>query len=202
MWNQKARWTLKSVAVVVAATSLVGCGKKATYIDPQRGEGIVTVDQINIQDFNSSAARLTQKMLNSVNFQDELRRISKNQTDGTKPLILITNIKNDSRYKFNSVHMLAGPIEEALQESGKVEFVTQDQGARDVAKAQDILNDSAPKMPDLMLYGWIDELPVVAGNMHQSTYIFHLKLAGARGTTIWQGQEQVTKQGTKPSVGF
>lgn len=192
----------RSVLLVTSFALLagLGCGQKAHTIDPQK-EGVVTVNEVNIQDFNSAATVLTQKMLNSVNFQEELKRIAAKTPDGEKPQIFVSKIKNNTRQKFSSGHMLAGPIEEALQESGKVEFTSEDENARDTAKGHELLEGGSPRLPDLTLHGWIEELPTQAGRTKQNTYIFHLKLSGARGTTIWQGQEQITKQGARPAVG-
>lgn len=203
MKNSMHRYLSRAVCISLAAGLVVGCGdKRDHYVDPNRGEGVVNVDEINIQDFNHAAQVLTQKMLDSKNFQDELHSIAPTLKAREKPLVLVTKIKNDSRFKFNSEHMLAGPIEETLQESGKVEFVTDDEGSRETAKGHDIMSGTSPKLPDMTLHGWIDELDAVAGKTRQATYIFHLKLSGPRGTTVWQGQEQVTKQGKKASVGF
>ena len=56
---------------------------------------------------------------------------------------------------------------------------------------------TGPKLPDLVLYGTVRDLPAEAGDMKQASYVFHLKLADASGVTIWQDEKLITKQGTR-----
>ena len=56
--------------------------------------------------------------------------------------------------------------------------------------------------PDFTLSGKIIETRVRAGNVHQSTFSFQLSLTDKRGLALWEGEEEITKQGKRPSVGF
>ena len=46
-------------------------------------------------------------------------------------------------------------------------------------------------------------LVVKAGNTSQSTYSFQLSLTDPKtGLAVWEGEKEITKQGTRSSVGF
>ena len=59
------------------------------------------------------------------------------------------------------------------------------------------------RTPDFTLSGKIIQLAVKAGNTSQSTYSFQLSLTDAKtGLAVWEGEKEITKQGTRSSVGF
>ena len=57
--------------------------------------------------------------------------------------------------------------------------------------------------PDFSLRGRITQLKRRAGSVRQTTYTFRLTLFDLNtGREAWTDYVEITKQGTKPSVGF
>jgi PBP1b-binding outer membrane lipoprotein LpoB len=75
--------------------------------------------------------------------------------------------------------------------------------ARGIQEEQQFLEDKkVTKTPDFSLSGKIIETRAKAGNVRQSTFSFQLSLTDKRGLALWEGEEEITKQGKRPSVGF
>jgi len=197
--------TFRFAALAVAGAAalfLGGCNGDAGARRIDEREAITTVGQIDIQDFNYAARELTNKMLVSQQFQEELRRIKEARPRGPAPLIKISRIKNDTTLKVNMRGFLVDPMEEVLSESGKVRFFAEDRQAQDIAAAHETLGGASPQLPDMVLYGTVRDLRTEAGDVRQAAYVFHLRLAGADGNTIWQGQTQIIKRGSRPAIGL
>lgn len=190
---------LFAVAALAALPLLQGCGPGARVIE--QDQSITTVDQIDIQDFNAASATLTREMLNSPAFAAEVQRL-KGQNGGQMPIMKISKIKNDTMLKVDMRGFLVDPMEAEILKSNTVTFFAEDAEAQSLAKMNEIRTGQGPRLPDLILYGTVRELPSEAGRIKQNSYIFHLKLANASGVTMWQDQKQITKQGSRPSIGI
>lgn len=201
--NSSRTFRLAGLGLFAAASLFLGgCNGDAGARRIDEREAITTVGQIDIQDFNHAARELTNKMLVSAQFQNELRRLNEARPRGPAPLVKISRIKNDTTLKMNMRGFLVDPMEEVLSESGKVRFFAEDTQAQGIAAAHETLGGGGPQIPDLVLYGTVRDLRTEAGSMRQAAYIFHLRLAGADGTTVWQGQTQIIKRGSRPAVGL
>ena len=64
------------------------------------------------------------------------------------------------------------------------------------------LGAELPHRPDFTLSGKILETRASAGNVKQSTFSFQLSLTDNRGLALWEGEEEITKQGSRATVGF
>ena len=58
------------------------------------------------------------------------------------------------------------------------------------------------RTPDFSLSGKIIETSVRAGSTRQTTYSFQLSLTDKQGLAVWEGEKEITKQGTREAVGF
>lgn len=190
-----------AVVLVVAGISLglVGCEPGAKVIE--QDQSITTVEQIDIQDFRAAAATLTKEMLTSPRFSTWLQT-NRTASPGRLPLMKISRIKNDTTLKVDMRGFLVDPIENELFKANLCDFYAEDDQAQQLAKMNETLNGSQPRLPNLILYGTVRDLRSEAGDIKQASYVFQLKLADAQGVTVWQDEKLITKQGAKPKVGM
>lgn len=192
--------TLLAVAALAAVPLMQGCGSDAQVIEQDRS--ITSIDQIDIQDFRAAASTLTRQMLSAPNYASEVQRLRSQTPGGTAPIMKISKIKNDTMLKVDMRGFLVDPMEAELLKSNTVVFFAEDAEAQSLAKMNEIRSGQGPRLPDLVLYGTVRELPAEAGRTKQVTYVFHLKLANTSGITIWQDEKVITKQGTHNAVGM
>lgn len=175
-----------------------GCGGGAKVIEQDRS--ITTVEQIDIQDFRIAAATLTRQMLESPRVQAEIQRIKAQKS--ANPLIKISRIKNDTMLKVDMRGFLVDPMEAELMKTTLVDFFAEDTEAQELARMHEMQTGTAPRLPDLILYGTVRDLRSQAGSTKQASYVFHLKMANNTGATIWQDEKLITKQGKRPTIGL
>jgi PBP1b-binding outer membrane lipoprotein LpoB len=76
--------------------------------------------------------------------------------------------------------------------------------AKGLQQENEFKNDvKTTRTPDFTLSGKIIELTARASNTRQTTYSFQLSLTDTKsGLAVWEGEKEITKQGTRSSVGF
>lgn len=205
MNNKKSSFVkVFSLSLLSAALLLTGCGSNAVYVDSGGPETVVSLDSINIQDWSRAADEMVESLLNSGVLEQSPRQ----------PAVLaISRIVNNTTQVVDT-DMLTGKIRADLNRTGKVLTSTtvglggraQDPLAREAQElARFSAGERAPSndMPDYTLSGKIMEDQVRAGRTRQTTYIFQLALTDVRrGLAVWEDERQITKQGTRPSVGW
>ena len=188
---------IATLSLATTLASLAACGPQATYKDSRGDDLVVSLDQPNIQDFNLAADKMVQSMMVSGVLNNAPR----------KPAVLgISRIVNDTSSQFDT-DQLTKKIRIALLNTGKIE-VTNTIGLD--GKPEDHMKDfesgrsnKTPDLPDYTLTAKILENRTSAGNVKQVSYIFKLSLTDTRsGRGVWEGEETITKQGAKNSVGF
>lgn len=193
--------------VVAGAATLAGiasgCQEKAKYVDPGGPDTVVTLNQIDIQDWNRASTEMVQSLLNSGVLDSAPR----------KPAIMaISRITNKTSENVD-VDLLTKNIRVALNQSGKVRTSTtiglggtaEDplaKGSKQMEEFYSGQHKQMPDLPDYTLSGKILELPAKAGRIRQITYVFQLSLTDRSGNAVWEEQRQITKQGAKPAVGW
>jgi uncharacterized protein (TIGR02722 family) len=181
--------------ILAAAIPLIGagCGTNAHYVQSGGSESVVSTGQINIQDYMQAADTMTGELLAS----GALDKVS------SPPAVLaISRIVNNTGSQIDT-DLLVKKIRVALLNSGKaVTTTTVGLGST----AEDPLAKQFQQQvrnPDFTLSGKIIQLAVRAGDTRQSTYSFQLSLTDAKtGYAVWEGDKDITKQGTRSSVGF
>jgi uncharacterized protein (TIGR02722 family) len=178
-----------------SVTFIAGCGTNAHYIQSGGHESVVSVNQINIQDFIAAANAATSDLLAS----GALDRVSK------PPAVLaMSRIVNNTSQQIDT-DLLTKKIRVALLQSGKaVTTTTFGLGGPEDPLAQNVQQQEGKptQLPDFTLSGKIIETFVKAGDTKQSTYSFQLSLTDKRGLAVWEGDKDITKQGTRSGVGF
>lgn len=196
-----SRMTVPFAAALFAALTLSACSTPARVIQADK-EGITRADRVDVQDFENASAQ----MLESLYGSGALERAPR------KPAVVVfSRIVNDTGEYFDTDLVTVRVIEQ-LQNSGKVVLKTtfgsnaRDQAGQDLSQMDDFKADrktSTTTDVDYTLIGKILKNTARAGDVKQATYTFQLMLTDRRtGNTAWIAQRQITKQGTKASVGL
>jgi uncharacterized protein (TIGR02722 family) len=179
-----------------------GCATNAHYVETGGRENVVSVNQINIQDYIQAANAAVNDLLAS----GALDRVP------NPPAVLaISRIVNNTGQQIDT-DLLVKKIRVAVLNSGKAQTTTtmglggtaEDPMAKGLQQENEFMNDQkTTRKPDFTLSGKIIETTARAGSTRQSTYSFQLSLTDARtGLATWEGEKEITKQGTRSSVGF
>lgn len=185
-----------SCTALAAALGFSGCnsGGPAKYVDSAGPRTIVSVDEINIQDWSSASDQMIDSLLSS----GVLERAP------SQPAVLaVSRIINDTRTHVDT-DLLTKRIRIALNRSGKAMTTT----TIDVlASPEDPLaaavSQKAAPTPFFSLSGKILEVNARAGDTKQVTYVFQLSLTEiTSGLAVWEDQVEITKQGSRASVGW
>ena len=168
-----------------------GCQQPARVITDDR-DMIVTINQIDIQDWGNAADQLVQQMIASgvlTSAPSEPARLE------------VTRVVNDTSVRVDT-DFLTQKIKIALQQTGKVAFTSRDPKAKEVADYRDFVADKdKPRLPYFVLNGKILELRAQAGSTKQASFVFQMNLVRTTDDIdAWSGEAQVTKKGTKNAV--
>jgi len=178
-----------------------GCAS-AHYVETGGRESVVTVGQINIQDYIQAANTATSDLLAS----GALDKVA------NPPAVLaISRIVNNTGQQIDT-DLLTKKIRVALLNSGKAQTTTtmglggtaEDPMAKGFQQESEFKSEQkATRTPDFTLSGKIIETTARSGSTRQSTYSFQLSLTDAKtGLAVWEGEKEISKQGTRPAVGF
>lgn len=194
-----------ATTAAAAALLLSGCATKndAKYVDSQGPNTIVSLNQINIQDWNNAADKLVASLLSS----GVLERAPE-----LPAVMAISRIRNNTQQQVDTDN-LTKKIRIALNQTGKVVTTTtlgadgkvEDAVAADVGAMQSFMAGEKQKtvLPFYTLSGKLLEDRVSSGSTKQVTYTFQLSLTTTKnGLAVWEGEEQITKQGQRSSVGW
>lgn len=175
-------------ALVLAA----GCGQPAQVITDDR-DMIVTLDQIDMQDWTNAADQLVQQMISS----DVL-----SSAPSAPARLEVTRVVNDTSVRVDT-DFLTQKIKIALQQTGKIAFTSRDPKAKEVADYRDFVDDKdKPRLPYFVLNGKILEIRAQAGSTRQSSFVFQMNLVRTTDNVdAWSGEAQITKKGTRNSKG-
>ncbi len=201
------RSTLLPAATVslLLPLGLAGC-QKAQYVDPKGNDLIVSVDRMNIQDWNLLADQVVASMVNS----GVLSRLP-NQPAG----VLLNPVINTTTQQFDTDAIMK-KIRIALLQTGRCEVImTAGPGGRaedPIAKDAQALKDfqsgrdnqvNMQNVPDATLTAKLLEDRARSGSTRQIAYVLQMSLTNtSTGRAVWEGEAQVVKQGARSSVGF
>ena len=187
--------------LAAAAALFTGCGTNAHYVQTGGRESIVSLGKINDQDFIAAASSATSDLLAS----GVLDRVK------NPPAILaMSRIVNNTSQQID-IDLLTKKIRVGLLNSGKAVTTTtfglggqaEDPLAKGIQQQQEFMNDQkSTRLPDFTLSGKIIENTAKSGDTRQTTYSFQLALTDQQGLAVWEGEKEITKQGTQSSVGF
>ncbi len=195
---------LLATATAALALLATGCASKnARYVDAQGPETIVSLDRINIQDWNAAADKLVASLLAS----GVLERAPQ------QPAVMaVSRIRNNTQQQVD-IDSLTKKIRVSLMQTGKVLTTTtlgpdgkvEDPLASEVGAMGAFMagEKQTTTLPYYTLSGKLLEDRVRSGNVRQTTYTFQLSLTTVRdGLAVWEEETQITKQGQRSSVGW
>lgn len=193
------------LSFLAAAIPLIGAGCAGTnahYVETGDQHNVVSLGQINIQDYIQAANTMT---------SDLLAKGALDKVANPPAVIAISRIVNNTGKQIDT-DLLTKKIRVAILDSGKAQTTTtmglggtaEDPMAKGLQQENEFKNDTAvTRTPDFTLSGKIIELAARVGDTRQSTYSFQLSLTDAKtGLAVWEGEKEITKQGTRSSVGF
>lgn len=188
----------------LAVLGFSGCQtNQARYVDSQGTETIVSLDQINIQDWSRAAGEMVESLLTS-NVLD--------RAPAQPAILAISRIINNTQQQVDTDELVK-KIRVDLNKTGKVVTTTtvglggraEDPLAKSASEYAAFMNDTqqAPAMPHYSLSGKLLENRVRVGNDRQVTYTFQLSLTEiSTGLAVWEDEKQITKAGRRASVGW
>jgi uncharacterized protein (TIGR02722 family) len=188
-----------------SAAFLTGCATQnnAKYVDSKGPNTIVSLNAINIQDWNTAADKLVASLLAS----GVLERAPE-----LPAIMAISRIRNNTQQQVDT-DSLTKKIRIALNQTGKVVTTTtmgpdgkvEDAMAADAGAMGAFMagQKQVTKLPYYTLSGKLLEDRVKSGGTRQVTYTFQLSLTTVKdGLALWEGEELITKQGQHSSVGW
>ncbi|MGH7975228.1 MAG: penicillin-binding protein activator LpoB [Limisphaerales bacterium] len=173
---------------------ITGCATDAHYVQTGDKEQIISVGQINIQDYANAANDAVNQLLTS----GALDKVS------SPPAVLfVSRIINNTGQQVE-IDLLTQKITKALLDSGKALITTTDPAAKGYQQENQFLNDQQnTRLPDFTLSGKIIETIDRSGDTSRHTYTFQLSLNDTKtGYQVWEGEKEIGKQGTRSTIGF
>jgi len=186
----------KIILPLIAAVPFVigGCATDAHYVQTGDKEQIVSVGQINIQDYANAANAAVNDLLQS----GAIDKVS-----NPPAVLFVSRIVNSTGQQIET-DLLTQKITKALLDSGKALITTTDPAAKGYTQENQFMNDQQnTRLPDFTLSGKIIETIDRSGDTSRDTYTFQLSLNDTKtGYQVWEGEKEIGKQGTRPAVGF
>jgi PBP1b-binding outer membrane lipoprotein LpoB len=166
-----------AAALAMAMTGVLpACTRRAQYVDPKGGRVMVTLDQINIQDFSMAAEDAVNDLLASGVLDN---------VPSPPAVMVVSRVINNTAQQVDT-DLLTKKIRVALNKSGKALTMTtrgpggtaEDELAREIAQEwRDMgLEPEPTRPPDFSLSGKIIETYTRSGNYRQAAYTFQLSL--------------------------
>jgi PBP1b-binding outer membrane lipoprotein LpoB len=176
--------------LVATLGMMTGCSTAPTRIQAG-GPTAATTMGVDLADFKNTAGAMVKELL----VHPAIANYSQ-QNGGKLPALNVGKILNKSDINID-MGQIAGRINEDLLNSGTVELVANDAGARD-ANAQDAFesdkkNNNAGKA-DFYLEGEIMVLEAKEGKLREKNYTFQLRLNDRNRKTRWQRSVDIAKQ--------
>jgi len=191
-------------ATLLPLLLLSGCGTAPHTIDPLGREAVTTLEDINIQDWQSMADRLVASLTAS----------GKLATLPQPVVIAFDRIKNNTQQHTDTA-LLEKKLRVALSAKG-VQFTNAEglgekspysnQARRDAENARAFEKGSSQietqqKRAAYTIGGAMIERRARLDNDKQTTFVFQLSLNEiATGVTIWEDEQMVAKKATRPMI--
>lgn len=185
--------TLALTALIAAAALATGCETPNQRLDTNTRQRIITTSGLDVDDAVRAANVMTESMLQSRVF-----------ASSEPPLIEVSTFINNTETQIDPDSVLK-KIRVELTNSGLARVLTP-RGHDTLAAAQSAGGDYASHealKPDYTLSFKIIGDRAKAGNIRELTYTFQMSLTeAATRIAAWEGEEVITKQGSKATVGW
>ncbi|MBO7521652.1 MAG: hypothetical protein J6T16_05385 [Opitutales bacterium] len=177
--------TIATIITGLCALLFAGCAsEKARYVESGGARSVVTTKQINMADWNRASAALVNKLLSSGKLESlGLQMPIKAQ---------LSSITNRTT-KIIDTSLLTEQVLIALNDSNKVEAISDDEATQQLAQEQAKLEGKTISLPQITITGRINEVRDSDEDTKEVTYVFSMQV-NYQGRSIWRGQEQIAKQ--------
>ena len=193
---------LALTALAVATTLAVGCASPNKRLDTNTRQRIVTTTGLDVDDAVRAADVMTESMLQSRVF-----------SGGEPPLIEVSTFINNTETQIDPDSVLK-KIRVELTNSGLARVFTPrghdalaaEQSARNAFRSGTSTGQNPTQnelRPDYTLSFKILDDRAKAGRIRELTYTFQMSLTETdTRIAAWEGEEVITKQGSKATVGW
>ncbi len=194
-----------AVATFALSACFVTQGCRPTqYVDSKGTDLVVSMNKVNIQDFEKASEALVASMVESGVLLQASRQPA---------ALSISRVTNDTSDQFDTDQLMK-KIRISLLQTGKVQVTqavglggkVEDPMAKETYEAKRFLagqSQTPVDLPDFTISAKILENSTSAGSTKQVSYIFQMSLANtATGRLVWEGEKTITKQGEKNAIGF
>jgi penicillin-binding protein activator len=199
---------MKLLPILLIPFFLFACKSPAKYVNPEKGEGIVSVGQINVQDWSSAANHMVLSLKASGVF---------GSPQSKRKVLMISGIENSTRQVIDT-DLIAKKIRVALSKTGRVVTTTavsatgsEDKAPKQVRELREdvefkrstVPNTGEMIAPQYSLSGKILQTNATAGKSTQSTFTFQMSLTDLKtGLAEWEDEVQISKLGGKSAIGW
>jgi len=193
-----------SFATTLTALSIIiGC-TPTQYVDSKGTNLVVSMNKVNIQDFEKASEALVASMVESGVLS---------QAPNQPVALSISRVTNDTSDQFDTDQLMK-KIRISLLQTGKVQVTqavglggkVEDPMAKETYEAKRFLageSQTPVDLPYFTISAKILENSTSAGSTKQVSYIFQMSLANTTsGRLVWEGEKTITKQGEKNAIGF
>ena len=190
---------LAMTAVGCGCLYMAGCASPSVTRIQAGGPTAVTTTGVDLADFKTTAGQMVKELLAHPAISGFRAQY------GRAPALNRGAIVNKSDLLLD-MGQLAGRINEDLLNSGLVELIANDAGAVDQSALEAFEKDTKTVKSgraDFFLEGEIMLLTAKDGRLREKTYTFQLRLNDPKTRrTVWQRTVDVSKQSTRPGVGW
>ncbi len=182
--------TCIAAALLVTGSTLVACSSPTVVRQRDRDANVVT-QQIDVNDFEETAAILTESLLTQgalANFKEQ---------NGRVPVIGLDKFVNDTRYRI-SLPLLTTKVEQTMLNSGSAQPIDMNSAAFD--ELQKRLFQEGKTLADVLDYTLKSEIiqtrgQSVDGRVSEDAYTIQMTLLDYKTSAkAWIGEEVVVKQ--------
>jgi len=191
-------------ATTLTALSITSGCTPTQYVDSKGTNLVVSMNKVNIQDFEKASEALVASMVESGVLS---------QAPNQPVALSISRVTNDTSDQFDTDQLMK-KIRISLLQTGKVQVTqavglggkVEDPMAKETYEAKRFLageSQTPVDLPYFTISAKILENSTSAGSTKQVSYIFQMSLANTTsGRLVWEGEKTITKQGEKNAIGF
>lgn len=179
-----------AAALLVTSGSLVACSSPTVVRQRDRNANVVTT-QIDVNDFEETAAMLTESLLS----QGALAAFK--EQNGRTPVIGLDKFVNDTRYRIN-LSLLTTKVEQTMLNSGSAQPIDMNSAAFN--ELQKRLFQEGKTLADTLDYTLKSEIiqtrgQSADGRVNEDAYTIQMTLLDySTSAKAWIGEELVVKQ--------
>ena len=195
--------TIATAALAAAVLAAQGCTSDSPYVTDD-SKKIVTIQALNVQDYSQAAGDLCTQLLQSGRLAQAQQTLA---TNGAPVIVKLSTPINESDQRVDMA-LLLQKMKMTLNTTGQAMFVSDDKSATQITEdAKFARGDRTQTIPQLVLTSKLIAVKASASGFlsttKQASYVFQMNLVDTRnGLELWNGEKDITKQGTGAKVAY